>query len=99
MGFVQKLRCQVQMNRKVGFVGKLRVKVMETRNEERKVQEYLRCMDMYKLIAESPFNYTFDNILEAEDVLDCMIFEAVADQRKHRKYAKDALRQMQALQK
>jgi hypothetical protein len=98
MAFVQKLRLEVQKNRKVGFVQRLRYKVYQNRKEEREVAEYIECMDVYKKIVECPFNYTFDSILNAEDVLDAMIVAAVADQRKHRKYAKDALEQMQNLQ-
>ncbi len=99
MSFVQKLRVEVQKNRKVGFVHRLRSQVNQSRKEEREVAEYMECMEVYKKIVDCPFNYTFENILNAEDVLDAMIVAAVADQRKHRKYAEDALKQMQNLQK
>lgn len=99
MAFVQKLRLEVQKNRKIGYVQRLRYKIYQNRKEEREVVEYLECMDIYKKIAECPFNYTFDNILNAEDVLDAMIVAAVADQKKYRKYAEDASKQMQNLQK
>lgn len=84
------------MNRKVGFASKLRECIERSRREEREVQDYMQCMDIYKQISDDPFKFTFDDIIMAEDALDAMIMSAVADQRKHREYAKEALKQMQA---
>jgi hypothetical protein len=83
--------------RKLGFVDKLRNCVLESRSEELEVEEYLKCMEIYKKIVGNPFQYTFDHMLMAEDALDAMLMSAVADQRKHRKYAEDALKQMQTI--
>ena len=99
MGFVKTLRATVANNRtitKIGKVGKLRSCIAESRREEREVEEYLQCMEMYKKIADDPFQFTFDDILLAEDVLDAMILSAIIDQKKHRRYAEDALRQSQS---
>jgi hypothetical protein len=100
-GFVSKLRSTVESNRKsvakFGFADKLRKCVQESRREEIEVEEYMKCMEMYKQIADDPFKFTFDDMLMVEDVLDAMLMSAVIDQRKHRKYAEDALKQMQSV--
>ena len=95
MAFVQKLRAKIEENKKVGFVQKFRDCVMESRHEEYEMQTYMQWMDTYKGIQEDPFKYTFDEMIMAEDVLDQMLMAAIKDQRKHRKYAEDALKQMQ----
>lgn len=66
---------------------------MINREEEREMDEYMHCMDIYADIAKNPFNYTFDHMIIAEETLDGMIATAVHDQRKHRHYAKQALEQ------
>jgi hypothetical protein len=96
MAFVQQLRSKVQKNRKIGFVQKLRDCVMESRQEEYEMEIYMHWMDTYKGIQEDPFQYTFDEIIMAEDALDQMLRSAVEDQRKHRWYAEHALKQMQS---
>ncbi len=96
MAFVQNLRSQVEKCRKYGYVQKLRVCVNESRMEEIEMDRYARCMVVYKNIFDNPFEYTFDHMLAAEDVLDSMIMAAVADQRKLRKHAEMALKQMQS---
>lgn len=96
MSFVQKLRSKVTENRKIGFVQKLRARMMESRQEEYEMVIYMHWMDTYKGIQKDPFMYTFDEILMAEEALDQMLMAAVNDQRRHRKYAQDALKQMQS---
>jgi hypothetical protein len=93
MGLVQNLRGEVQKNRKIGFKEKLLSPIMAKREEQREVEGYKQCMDIYAKIVDNPFNYTFDYMIMAEDALDSMIACAVHDQRKHRQYAKEALEQ------
>lgn len=93
MGLVQKLRNEVQKNRKMGFKEKFMSPILANRVEEREVEEYKQCMDIYARIADNPFNFTFEHMIMAEDALDSMIARAVEDQRKHRHYAKQALEQ------
>jgi hypothetical protein len=85
---------QVMKNKKVGFAEKLRQCVEQSRREEREIEEYMWSMDFYKKVQENPFDFTFEHIIMAEDTLDAMIVAAVADQRKHRKFAEKALKQM-----
>ena len=84
---------------KAGFVQKLRICVDQSRREEREMVEFIQCMQIYKDIAERPLEYALEYHVIAENTLDAMLLSAIMDQRKHRKYAKDALRQMQLAEK
>jgi hypothetical protein len=85
MAFVRKLRSQVESGRqKMGFVERLRGCVEENRNDEREISEYLTCMQIYKQVAERPFSYTREYRQACEEILDDMLWSAIADQRKHR---------------
>lgn len=93
MSIVQKLREEVQVNRKSVFKNKLMAPILANREEQREIEEYKVCMDMYADMQRNPFNYRLEHLIDAEDVLDRMIKTAVVDQKKHRQYAKEALEQ------
>lgn len=93
MGLVEKLRGDVRKARKVGLKERLLNQIMCNREEEREVEEFMLCMDLYADIAKNPFGYAFKHMVMAEDTLDDMIAAAVDEQRKHRQYAQEALEQ------
>lgn len=84
---------------KAGLVQKLRICVDQSRREEREMVEFIQCMTLYKEIAERPHRFAYHYHVMAEEALDAMLLSAIMDQRKHRKYAKDALKQMQLAEK
>lgn len=92
MAFVRKLQVQVEGARKrMSYVDRLRICVEENREEECEVMDYLKCMDIYREVAMRPHMYTREYREACEYALDRMLWEAIADQRKHRKLAEVAL--------
>ena len=93
MAFVRKLQFQIEGGRKrMSYVDKLRICVEESRDEECEVRDYMKCMDIYREVAERPYNYTLEYREACEYALDTMLWEAVADQRRIRKLAEMALK-------
>jgi hypothetical protein len=71
----------------MGYVERLHGCVDESRNDEREISEYLTCMEIYKQVEGKPCDYTWEYRQACEEILDDMLWSAIADQRKFRVHA------------